>query len=509
MRFSFSLVTLYTLSVATFAAGCVDVTCAERGTCAPGTTTEASSDAALSNPGASNDSSVNTGASAADGSVNTSGALDVSSGCVTSCAARDASAWTSSGFTATDGGNVARDGGSATSSGLASQTALTLSDTCIEVCACGSDGCSPSSEPVEAGPPGCSPEQAAECVSPRSICVWENDAPVCVECRGSYDCAAPTGVCVATRCEVCDLVSSDGCFPDAPFCVAVGSPTAVDGGTASAGPGSSLADGAAPDAAESMDAAVRATRACVECRNDQDCGDTAPLCSGGSCVQCLADTDCESPDAPRCDTTTNSCTGCDAVGQCSRFDATPACNLNDGKCVECTAAERDVCEDFACQTTPGAGQYTCSEQELGLAAACDTCVSDAACPSEMACVRENFGNQETEWVCLPKQGDGCAAPLIGLVEEATSVDAHTGAFCKPAKTTCAGYRHYGNGGLQSGSCQVDEDCGLEGVADGFCRPYPTNNSIKVCSYQCQLAMECPNSVDCEAIGGNTFACSLD
>jgi hypothetical protein len=186
------------------------------------------------------------------------------------------------------------------------------------------------------------------------------------------------------------------------------------------------------------------------------------------------------------------------VGQCSRFDGTSACNLNDGKCVECTAAESEACEEFACQTTPGAGQYRCSEQELGLGEACGTCVSDAACGDGLACVFESFAEQDTEWVCLPKKpDDGCTRPLIGLLEEATSADSQViEAFCKPANTTCASFRHYGGGGFEGEDpCEVDDDCGLPGVADGLCVPYP-NTSLKLCSYSCLVNFECPSPSQC-------------
>jgi hypothetical protein len=229
----------------------------------------------------------------------------------------------------------------------------------------------------------------------------------------------------------------------------------------------------------------------------------------------LVDTDCADPNAPRCDTATNTCGGCDAVGQCSRFGDTPACNLNDGKCVECTASEGGACEDFACQTTPGFGQYTCSSQELADAGRCEPCVSDGACGTGMACILENFGDQDTEWVCLPERpGAGCTTlrQLGSTLYDATSADQVVGNYCKPPRTTCAAVRHYGTSGLEGSDwCDTDDDCGLPGVTDGFCLPYGSNEETRLCTYQCIAATECRTGVVCDTVDGSgeTAICTLD
>jgi hypothetical protein len=492
MRFKSFLFAVCTLAVGPLAVACIDVTCAERGTCAPGETTEPPADAAVSKPVQTPDGAASSAAVEVDGSLTNGGESTSSAGCITSCAPPDAAAPTSLPL------SDAATGYSGSGFGVGSDAAIisgdysssTDAETCVEICDCDSGACSSSVEPVDAGPRVCSEAEAAACIAPASICVWENDAPLCIECRTSEDCGAPAGVCIANHCEVCDFASNDGCSLETPFCVAVGA-AAIDGGTSPGG------DASAPSGSADAGSATP-TRECVECRNGNDCGSEAPLCSAGSCVQCVADTDCTNPDEPRCDTATNSCTGCNAVGQCSRFDGTSACNLNDGKCVECTAAESEACEEFACQTTPGAGQYRCSEQELGLGEACGTCVSDAACGDGLACVFESFAEQDTEWVCLPKKpDDGCTRPLIGLLEEATSADSQViEAFCKPANTTCASFRHYGSGGFEGEDpCEVDDDCGLPGVADGLCVPYP-NTSLKLCSYSCLVNFECPSPSQC-------------
>lgn len=515
MRSKFSSFPFFSLAIATFAAACSNVPCEDRGTCPPGETTEGTPDAAASSEKPTLSDSTVTGSFTVDGSVITSGEGTSSAGCITSCASQD-SAVSSSYVPGFDGGSSAT---SSTGAGSDFSWAATLtsdaysasSETCVEICDCDSGACPSSSEVVEAGPPSCSEADIAACVAPASICVWENDAPLCIECRTSDDCEAPTGVCVANHCEVCAFDTNVGCGDQTPYCVAVGETTA-DGGTTQTV--AQLTDAAPPS--ESLDAGTpAATRECVECRSGNDCGPEAPLCVAGSCVQCLADTDCTNPDEPRCDTATNTCAGCDAIGQCSRFDGTSACNLTDGKCVECTAAESAVCGDFVCQTTPGAGQYRCSEQEPQDIGRCEPCVSDAACGTGLACILENFNDQDTEWVCLPRRPEnGCTSfrQLIASLPDATSADGETGTFCKPPRTSCAAVRHFANGGLKDPEwCDSDDDCGLPGQADGYCLPYLGEESTRACTYECLGSAECRNAVPCETVDGSgeTAVCSLD
>ncbi len=491
------------LASAPLAVSCIDVTCAERGTCAPEGATSAGPDAAASTPGNATPGDVSQTSAATIDASGTSTNSDSGTACVTSCPPNDASAASSS--TSADGGP----------SDAQVSSVQTDADACVEICGCEGDECTSSTDPSEAGAPVCSVSQAAACLAPTDICVLNGETPSCVECVVNEDCAAPTGVCVDSRCQVCNLASSEGCDAPTPFCVASGAPGA-DAGSPSESLTASPADAQAPGTmtdAGSPAAPLQALQ-CVECRNEGDCGGQTPLCSGGSCVQCLVDTDCTDPDAPRCDTTSNTCAGCNAVGQCSRFDATSACNLNDGKCVECTAAERAACEDFACQTTPGDGQYTCSTQEVDSAGRCEPCLSDAACDTGLACILENFEDTNTEWVCLPRKpenGCGSLRPLSATLSDAVSIDGETGNFCKPPTTTCSAVNHFGSGGLQEpDSCETDDDCGLPGVADGFCLPFRGDENARACTYLCLGNPDCRSGVTCgSSEGTEEVVCSLD
>lgn len=393
------------------------------------------------------------------------------------------------------------------------------------VCGCTAD-CSTS---PEAGPVGCSPAEVAACSVATPICVLEEGAPLCLGCVTDEHCAAPTPICSVNSCEVCELESNRGCDGATPYCVSTAGPVVADAGATASSAAISAAtppnDASVTSAALGSGAMVdtgsaaadagttAATRACVECRTGADCTEGEPFCIDNACEQCQVDTDCTDPNAPRCDAATHQCSGCTELGACSRFAATPACNLGTGSCVECTAAEASACEDYACQTTPGDGQFTCSTQLLGDAESCDTCVGDAACGPNSTCILENFDNQDTEWVCLPEEPEaGCATgtELISTLTEATSVDGETGNFCKPAHTTCAGHRHFGKKGLSSTNyCQTDDDCGLPNILDGRCLPFPGSNTVRYCSYPCVIVSECPGS-ECNTYNSGAFrACSLD
>lgn len=530
MRFKSSLAALCTSSALWLNAGCIDVTCAERGTCpSEGDTKE---DAAT--PGETQRDGAVSGSTHASSEAG-SGHTDDSSTTAPTYVTTSSDA-ASSGDAAVTGTSLGPSGTSS-STGLTDSVSETQTSTPTQTtgdqsqCEAGPCGCGAEcSTAPEAGPrTECSPDEIAACSEATPICVFDLGSPVCLGCVTDEHCADPTPVCTATQCQLCDLGTHRGCDDPTPYCVST-SPTApLDGGTTSSDATSispTSNDASAPSSAASQtspivdageatsDAVVEPTRACVECRTGADCTEGEPFCIEGACEQCQVDTDCTDPNASRCDATTHQCSGCTELGACSRFAATPACNLDTGSCVECTAAETSACEDYACQTIPGDGQFTCSAQPLGDAQSCNTCVSDAACASGNACVRENFDDQDTEWVCLPEEpDDSCAtnADLISTMAEAVSADGQLGNYCKPAQTTCAGYRHFGSEGIADGPyCQSDDDCGLPNVTDGKCLSVQGSNTVRACSYPCLLDFECPANSDCDSFEGGDFrACTID
>jgi hypothetical protein len=369
----------------------------------------------------------------------------------------------------------------------------------------------------DAGEP-CDGAERAECELAGEVCWVNAGIAACVECVRDSDCPESTPTCVAQQCVVCDLLDGRGCPEQSPYCVSTTPEGAADGGAFGAAATSSLTmlDGsidladAGLDAALVSDASAGLARQCVECRNADDCGSAAPLCLDGACVQCETDADCTSPTASQCDAATHGCVPCSGVGECEHLSGTTACDIGSGTCVQCTAAESSACEDTACITVPGATRFTCSSQELGNAASCEPCVSDAACATGRACILETFEGEPTEWVCLPKQGDGegetaaCSnTRLTTSTIEAVSADALSGLFCKPRRTTCAGVLSYGTGGTTPPGgtppdvCEGDDDCGLPGVADGVCLPFDGNANTKLCTFPCQVGLDCVANVACD------------
>jgi hypothetical protein len=467
--------------LAWLAVGCVDVTCAERGTCPP--TGSSSEEATETSEGRSGSSSPQTGTETTVESVGSSSVeLDA-------------------------------DVVSVVSSAMSTASSSMWGSDAAPSSACSDASC------LDAGEP-CDGPQRAECELAGEVCWVNSGEATCVECVRDSDCPESTPTCVAQQCVVCDLTDSRGCPEQNPYCVSTTPLGAADGGAHGGATSSSLTPGmldgsvvladSSVDAALPSDAGFGLGRECVACRNADDCGSGAPFCVDGACVQCEADTDCTSPTASRCDAATKSCVPCSAVGECAHLSGTSACDIGSGTCVECTAAESTACEDTACVTVPGATRFTCSSQERGDAASCEPCVSDAACATGRSCVLETFDDEPTEWVCLPKQGSGpgetaaCSnTRLTTSTIEAVSADAVSGMFCKPRRTTCAGVLTYGTGGATPPGgtppdfCQNDDDCGLPGVADGVCVPFDGNEDTKLCTYPCQVGLDCVTGISCD------------
>src|SRR5690606_12121617 len=85
--------------------------------------------------------------------------------------------------------------------------------------------------------------------------------------------------------------------------------------------------------------------------------------------------------------------------------------------------------------------------------------------------------------------DGCSYPFKGVVQ-ATSEGGISGTFCRPALTTCQGYAHFRQ------LCSSDDNCGVNGVADGFC---VENEQLMMCTYECNPSsdnLDCPLGYTC-------------
>jgi hypothetical protein len=310
--------------------------------------------------------------------------------------------------------------------------------------------------------------------------------PRCVECEEDVHCNFPfvergdAALCVGHRCVACDLTNDRGCTEDAPYCVV--------------GRGETLGD-----------ASVGLREAtCDGCSDDEATSIGAPRC-----VECETDAHCTSAKASRCDLATNMCVACDGVGQCSHLSKTPACDVAQGTCVECTLEESDACEGRVCSVAKGSAKYhTCSEFEAASTGQCGECVSDEQCLEGYKCVLERFPifpamptGRRYCMLEMPDDEDGCFnhAPFIASFET-RSVGGVTGRFCQLRRTTCTAYLRYKTGpdvvpqgmpGAGSPTCFTDDSCSLPEVRDGVCVEYTEN--VKRCTYRCTDESDCPQN----------------
>lgn len=346
-------------------------------------------------------------------------------------------------------------------------------------------------------------------------------APRCVECEEDTHCQWPyvakeqSGICLDYACQACELGSNRGCSVTAPFCIATDG--ASQPGDASVGQVTVVTS----DAGASTTADVQ----CVECLAETDCGGGTPACVDHVCVACDRDEQCTDPGAAVCDLAAHECVGCNAVGQCARLTDTPACDVNAGRCVECTREEQTKCEDglngfdYACVTIEEHPDLqTCSPQERESDGQCTECISDGQCLTGYRCVPETYGAQDGDggvapatgkYYCMALEtelGDGqeCGnnRPFVGKVA-ATSEGGASGTYCRPAFTTCEAYLDWKTGpdvvpegqpGAGQSTCLGDESCGLPNIDDGYCTRFTSTTNL--CTYECGSDLDCPSAIAC-------------
>lgn len=357
----------------------------------------------------------------------------------------------------------------------------------------------------------CSESDPSHCPTEAPVCVEEATSARCVTCTESAHCqltedggSEGTAMCVQEHCTACVLGTGEGCPSHHPFCAAL-VPEPGDAGVSFLAPTLS--------ATPTADQYLEYEHACIECLDssqDGGCGGSLPGCFEGNCVQCTEDVHCQEASASICDTTTHTCVGCQAVGDCSHQSErkTVACDIENRMCVRCTAAE-DTCGEKACQTVPGEGQYTCSTVNKGQTSPCFECVGDSACMAGSNCIHDIYEGTDGGWRCLKREpalgnGDTCAdLKVFDTPMATTSIDGVAGPYCHPRLTSCQGYRHYGEGPVAGDNgqdtCLTHDDCGLPGIADGFCAPISANANR--CTYPCVSAQDCDSPLQCATITG--------
>lgn len=285
-------------------------------------------------------------------------------------------------------------------------------------------------------------------------------------------------------CVTCDLVNNRGCNAERPFCV-VGHQS------------NNNAD------------ATGVETECVQCIYSADCGRGAPVCLENRCVECGRDDDCTTSKASRCDRETNQCVPCNGDGQCAHLSQTPVCNVDHGRCVECTREDNALCGARVCNVLEGEKGYnTCAEHEAGATPACGECVNDAQCETGLRCVPEInpfFSDELTgKFHCLPLERELSGNRICEnnrpfnrpfLTKSEGGV---LGTYCRVTYATCTAFMMFGKkpyivpeGEIQQGDaiCLSNESCGLPGVGDGVC-------TTSGCTYFCETEMACPGEQAC-------------
>lgn len=285
------------------------------------------------------------------------------------------------------------------------------------------------------------------------------------------------------ECVPCELETNRGCGGARPYCVEV-------------------------EPSPEASSVIRRV-ACAECLENEDCDDETPWCIGNRCAACSRDEDCTSPLAPRCNEETGQCDRCTDVGQCAHVTGATACDVERGRCVECTREESDACGAHVCAIIPGQeGYLECSDYEIGSTEQCGECVSDEQCAPLHKCVAEVnsiFPNELTgKYHCMILEdalGPGktwCAdnRPFVHAFS-AVSVGGVEANYCTIRRASCTAFNLFGetpdivpDGETNAGEprCLNDDSCGLPGMWDGVC-------DIS-CTYRCGSTEECPIGTSC-------------
>lgn len=218
---------------------------------------------------------------------------------------------------------------------------------------------------------------------------------------------------------------------------------------------------------------------CVECLDSDDCGESFPICDGGSCSGCESNLDCE------------------------RFSSTPVCENDSGGCVECMDA--DDCGGKVCDPDTN----TCTTLDAGTLGACDECQYDAQCATGRVCVEMSYTDPMTGVIgnfCLwERDATGIGAPdgACGLnsrpfAQQATVISVNGTepvVVCQLRTTTCPGLKDHA---VDVDECQIagddDDACGAPDFNDGLCR----GGGSTLCTYPCAGSddRDCPVGISC-------------
>jgi hypothetical protein len=225
------------------------------------------------------------------------------------------------------------------------------------------------------------------------------------------------------------------------------------------------------------------------------------------CVSCLTNTDCPTATASRCDTSTNTCTTCQADADCSQVSGKTVClpgaSGQPNQCVQCTGKKYSACgqlngKDLACESASNVCSTDKTVQSAGL---CQPCTSDAQCTAGKLCYAETFSGNVVGHFCFWKQGDtanGAPAacfsstnrPYVKVESDVTSIDGDVATLCTLAASTCTAYNQFRDLDCAPTGTPQDALCGFSAGVDSKCAETTTGSG----SYRCTTA--CASDDDC-------------
>ncbi len=233
------------------------------------------------------------------------------------------------------------------------------------------------------------------------------------------------------------------------------------------------------------------TKSCVECLGDQDCTDRVCLVGAttedNACVECRGNGECLTAEASLC-SASNECSACVADADCSHLTNLGQCVS--GTCRECTTETEDAdCGGNVCDPTT----FTCTNLPIGTTNNRQTCVSDTQCVQDSLCIPLSFMGTPHGNYCMPRPDSvtGCGQPYGLGARTRTSVNGLSELVCmiNENKTTPEAIDGYGTA-CQPASAATDcpepgQICALidEGVTHA-------------CTYNCTLPGDCKQNSSC-------------
>lgn len=312
------------------------------------------------------------------------------------------------------------------------------------------------------------------------------DADVLRDCRldesvcGARVCNVSTGRCEACQRDLqcgegglCDMIAGEcTCAPGyhacGGRCVRDDSPDSC-GDRCTPCPGDDRADPVCVAGACALQC-HEGYRACADCGLEY------------ACIQCEENTECRDYDAARCGQTAL-CEPCRTSEDCTHLDRKVCV---DGVCEQCDIGESGACGNFSCDPAT----KRCTTTSLNSQQWCEPCLADSECEPNHRCVPMYFaGSLRMQAYCLVEADGSCLLPDPIQVQRDSLSGVRGDYYCaiREDLTTCEAVRDFAR------PCVEDDDCGVDGLADGKCRLF---DGMRQCTYACSDDDECSGGTIC-------------